>query len=132
MNIDLNYNINITSQTLTDTYRSIISSIGKSYYRRISKQCVKVLTQIRKVTIAMLNRVRWDSWKKYRILPQLYLEVKFNFRNISPNKFFDPRPFRKTCPNFFPLWVFGNPLYFRPDLKVHFYLSKRPRIKKLI
>ena len=38
-------------------------------------------------------RVRWDSWKKYRILPQLYLAVKFNFRNISLNKFFDPRPF---------------------------------------
>ena len=31
--------------------------------------------------------------KKYRILPQLYLAVKFNFRNISLNKFFDPRPF---------------------------------------
>ena len=38
-------------------------------------------------------RVRWDCWKKYRIPSQLYLEVKFNFRNISPNKFFDPRPF---------------------------------------
>ena len=60
MNIDLNYNINITSQTLTDTYRSIISSIGKSYYRRISKQCVKVLTQIRKVTIAMLKYILRD------------------------------------------------------------------------
>ena len=34
------------------------------------------------------NRVRWDSWKKFRILPQLYLAVKFNFRNISQISFF--------------------------------------------
>ena len=60
MNIDLNYNINLTSQTLTDTYRSLIASIDKSYHRKISKQCIKVLTQIRKVTMAMLKYILHD------------------------------------------------------------------------
>ena len=60
MNIDLNYNINLTSQTLTDTYRSLIASIDKSYYKKISKQCIRVLTQIRRVTMAMLKYILRD------------------------------------------------------------------------
>jgi hypothetical protein len=38
-----------------------------------------------------MGRVRWDFWNF--VLPQMYLEVKFNFRNIPCTNIFDLRPF---------------------------------------
>ena len=35
------------------------------------------------VAFPIYNRVRWDFWLPQIILPQMYLVVKFNFRNIS-------------------------------------------------
>ena len=33
-------NYNLTSQTLSDTYKSLIVSTSKSYHRKISRQCI--------------------------------------------------------------------------------------------
>ena len=80
MNIDLDHNINLTSQTLTDTYKSLIASTNKSYHRKISQQCIKVLTQIRKVTMAMLKYILRDfPWTQVRLLTKATKPTEFYF-----------------------------------------------------
>ena len=85
MNIDLDHNINVTSQTLTDTYKSLIASIDKSYHKKISKQCIKVLTQIRKVTMAMLKYILRDFPTHKSDYSQKQPD-ELNFTSIAPQK----------------------------------------------
>ena len=88
MNIDLDHNINLTSQTLTDTYRSLIASTNKSYHRKISQQCIKVLTQIRKVTMAMLKYILRDFPRtQVRLLTKATRRTEFYFDCATETSF---------------------------------------------
>ena len=80
MDIDLDQNINLTSQTLSDTYKSLIASTGKSYHRKISQQCIKVLVQIRRVTMTMLKYILHDfPQAQVRLLTKATRRTEFYF-----------------------------------------------------
>ena len=52
---NLNRNIDYTASILSQTYRTLIQSLGKSYQRQISYQSIKVLGRIKAVTHAMFR-----------------------------------------------------------------------------